>query len=97
MVWKVKITNEAAKVFESDTLTDEDRIVIQKWAETIVKYGPEILQKKPSLWRDHALYDDWKGHRASSFSYKGRIIYKVEDKIITVIVVRITSTHDYKK
>jgi len=31
----------------------------------------------------------WKmaGYRASSFSYSGRIIYKVEDQIVTVVVV----------
>lgn len=96
-MWKVKITDEAAQVFESDELTEDDKIVIQKWAETVVKHGPEALQMQPSVWGDHSLYDEWKGHRASSFSYKGRIIYKVEDKVITVIVVRITSDHDYKK
>lgn len=96
-MWKVKITDEAAQIFESDLLSDEDKIVIRKWAETVARYGPRGLGKNPSVWADHELYDDWKGYRASSFSYAGRIIYKVEDRIVTVIVVRITKSHDYKK
>lgn len=96
-MWQVKIVDEAAKVFEGDELTTEDRIVIQKWAETVAEHGPDELKKHPTIWRDHELYDEWKGHRASSFSYKGRIIYQVKDKVVTVIVMRITTDHDYKK
>jgi transcriptional regulator with XRE-family HTH domain len=43
------------------------------------------------MWADHPLYGDWRGHRASSFSHSGRIIYKVEEHVITVTVVRITA------
>ena len=96
-MWKVKISAQAAKVFESNTLTDEDKIVIQKWATIVSKYGPAELERSPSIWADHALYEEWQGHRASRFSYKGRIIYKVEAQIVTVIVVRITNSHDYKR
>lgn len=96
-MWKVKIVDDAARVFESDDLTRDDRIVIQKWAEVVVKHGPQELQRHPSIWADHPLYGEWKGYRASSFSYKGRIIYNVEDQIITVVVVRISTTHDYRK
>jgi mRNA-degrading endonuclease YafQ of YafQ-DinJ toxin-antitoxin module len=96
-VWEVKIEDEAAKIFESRRLTDEDKIIIQKWARTVVKHGPEGLRKNPSVWADHALHGKWQGYRASSFSYEGRIIYKVEDQIITVTVVRITEDHDYRK
>ena len=96
-MWRVKIDNEAAKIFESDELTNEDRVVIQTWAKTVTQHGPEGLLENPSVWADHPLYDEWRGYRSSSFSYKGRIIYKVEDKVVTVIVVRITTKHDYKR
>ena len=96
-MWKVKIEDDAAEIFESKDLTNEDRILIQKWAQTIVKHGPEGLQKNPSLWADHPLYGEWRGYRSSSFSYKGRIIYFVENNIVTVVVVRITTEHDYKR
>ena len=96
-MWQVKIENTAADVFESDDLTGDDKIIIQTWAQTVAEHGPGELQNNPSVWADHPLYGEWEGHRASSFSYKGRIIYKVKDKIVTVIVVRITTEHNYKK
>ncbi len=96
-MWQVKIEDEAAEVFESGDLTDNDKMIIQTWAQIVAEHGPDELQKKPSVWADHALYGEWQGYRASSFSHKGRIIYKVKDKIVTVIVVRITADHDYKK
>ena len=59
--------------------------------------GPEALLNRPDKWADHALTGQWSGFRSSSFGYRGRIIYKVENEIITVVVVRITPEHDYKK
>ena len=96
-MWQVKIEDKAAKVFEGKELSDDDKLVIQTWAQTVAEHGPEELQEEPSVWADHALYGEWTGHRASSFSYSGRIIYKVKEKVITVIVVRITTDHDYKR
>jgi mRNA-degrading endonuclease YafQ of YafQ-DinJ toxin-antitoxin module len=95
--WQVKIDDEAYKVLGSSALTDKDREVIHQWAKLVSDNGPEILKSAPQTWRDHELFDDWKGHRASNFSYRGRIIYKVKDQIVTVIVVRITAEHDYKR
>lgn len=95
--WQVKITSEAAEAFKTDELTDDDKVVIRKWAQTIIEHGPEELQKTPGVWADHPLYGEWKGHRSSSFSYRGRIIYRVEEKIVTAVVVKITTKHDYKK
>ena len=96
-MWQVKIEDDAAEIFEGGGLTEEDKLVIQTWAQTVVEHGPDELQKKPSVWADHPLYGEWAGHRSSSFSYSGRIIYKVKGQIVTVIVVKITTDHDYKK
>lgn len=96
-MWQVKIEDEAAEVLPGRTLSEEDKLVIQAWAQTVAEFGPEALLKKPSVWADHPLYGEWSGHRASSFSYRGRIIYKVKDKVVTVIVVRITAEHNYKR
>jgi mRNA-degrading endonuclease YafQ of YafQ-DinJ toxin-antitoxin module len=49
------------------------------------------------MWADHPLYAEWRGHRASSFSHSGRIIYKIEEQVVTVAVVRITTAHDYRR
>src|SRR5688500_18925955 len=95
--WKVHITEEAAKVFEGKELTTADKIVIQKWAELVRDRGPSVLHERPGVWADHPLYGEWRGHRASSFSHSGRIIYKVEERVVTVAVVRITTDHDYRR
>ena len=95
--WTVNITDEASKMFERKALTTDDRIVIQKWAELVRDHGPEALTNRPGMWADHPLYGAWRGHRASSFSHSGRIIYKVQEQVVTDSVVRITTDHDYRR
>jgi mRNA-degrading endonuclease YafQ of YafQ-DinJ toxin-antitoxin module len=49
-----------------------------------------------NFWNDHELVKEWAGHRSSSFSKTGRIIYKIEDEQIKIVrVVKITGTHSY--
>jgi mRNA-degrading endonuclease YafQ of YafQ-DinJ toxin-antitoxin module len=49
-----------------------------------------------NFWNDHELVSEWAGHRSSSFSRLGRIIYKIEDEQIKIVkVVKITGTHSY--
>ena len=94
---EVIITDEAAEIFQSKALSSDDLETIQTWAKTVVKYGPDKLHEQPHKWADHQLFGEWAEHRSSSFSYKGRIIYKVEAQVVTVMVVRITADHDYQK
>jgi mRNA-degrading endonuclease YafQ of YafQ-DinJ toxin-antitoxin module len=61
----------------------------------VEEQGLDFTQHKPD-WRDHDLAGEWKGHRAISFSYTGRII-RVENEKIIVRVVRVTADHDYRK
>jgi mRNA-degrading endonuclease YafQ of YafQ-DinJ toxin-antitoxin module len=96
-MWEVKIEESAAKVFTGKLLTPEDKIVIQEWAKLVRKNGPDALRRFAQTWADHELYGEWKGFRASRFSYLGRIIYKIEMQIVTVVVVKITTNHNYKK
>ena len=99
--WEVKVTSRAgqdiAQMVKDGTLTEEDQIVIRQWGQSIAEFGPESVRTPGSIWRDHELSGEWAGHRASSFSNRGRIIYRVENKVIRVIVVRVTATHDYEK
>ena len=97
MLWKVIITDEAAEIFKAEILSADDLEIIRTWAKTGVKYGPEKLQEQPHKWADHPLFGEWAEHRSSSFSYEGRIIYKVQAHVVTVKVVRITADHDYRK
>ena len=100
-MWQVefessKIEAETKKLLRSKKITDEDRLVISTWIRQISEEGPESIQTE-NRWDDHALTDKWKGYRSSCFSYSGRIIYKIEDKIIKILIARVTPDHDYKK
>jgi mRNA-degrading endonuclease YafQ of YafQ-DinJ toxin-antitoxin module len=49
-----------------------------------------------NFWNDHELIGEWTGHRSSSFSQMGRIIYKIENEEIKIVkIVKITGTHSY--
>lgn len=96
-MWRIQITDEASQIFEGGGLSDDDRIVIQTWAQAIAEFGPEGLLKRSSVWVDHELDGEWRGYRSSRFSYRGRIIYRVDARQQTVVVVRITTSHDYRR
>jgi mRNA-degrading endonuclease YafQ of YafQ-DinJ toxin-antitoxin module len=78
-------------------LSEDDRRVLSICIKQVKKHGSDSLREGCHLknWNDHDLDRKWTGYRASSYSFSGRIIYKVEDKLITVKVVRITPEHDY--
>ncbi len=99
--WEVKISSKAGqdleRMLKDGILTEDDQIVIRQWAQSISDFGPESVRVRGSIWRDHDLSGEWAGHRSSSFSNRGRIIYRIEDKVIRVVVVRVTAIHDYEK
>jgi mRNA-degrading endonuclease YafQ of YafQ-DinJ toxin-antitoxin module len=97
MLWKVVITDEASAIFKGSCLSADDLETIKTWARTVAKYGPAKLLERPDKWADHPLVGEWAGHRSSSFSHRGRIIYRIEAHVITVVVVRITPDHDYRQ
>jgi hypothetical protein len=95
--WRVKIQDAAAKVFRQNILTAEDQVVLRLWHKTVSEGGPEALIAQPSVWADHALSGEWQGYRASSFSYRGRVIYyAISEPEKLIVVIRITVDHDYK-
>ncbi len=100
-MWKVLFTarceKEIKELLKQGLLTEDDKRVISIWIKQVKKHGPDLLrqERNQSNWNDHDLDRKWSGYRASSYSFSGRIIYKVENKIVTVIVVRVTSDHNY--
>lgn len=98
--WSVEMTKEAEKSlrldFKNGKITSADIKVIKRWIADVEGQGLEYSQNKPD-WRDHQLKGNWKAHRAISFSYTGRLIYRVENEKVVVRVVRVTADHDYKK
>jgi mRNA-degrading endonuclease YafQ of YafQ-DinJ toxin-antitoxin module len=100
-MWKVLFTAEAERdikdLLKTGEMKNADREVIATWIRQVQEWGPDSLRSGSNFWYDHDLFDEWKGHRASAYSFKGRIIYKVQDKRIIVLVIRITASHDYSK
>ncbi len=98
MGWHVEMTDEAEKKLiadiEAQLITREDRAVIIKWITDVEENGISVAQANRS-WRDHELDGKWAGYRAISFSFVGRVIYRVIDEKVIVQVVRVTHDHDY--
>ncbi len=82
-------------MIKSGTLSEVEQQVIHSWIRQVTFHGPESLGAK--IWADHPLQDEWKGYRSSAFSNRGRIIYRVVDKVIKVKIARITTDHNYRK
>jgi len=100
-MWKVEFERpeaeaEAEKMIRDGTLTTEDRRIITAWIRQVSLQGPESIQKD-KRWADHDLEREWKGYRSSAFSNRGRIIYRIEEKVIKVLIERITVEHDYRR
>jgi mRNA-degrading endonuclease YafQ of YafQ-DinJ toxin-antitoxin module len=99
--WQVKLMRAAehdlVEMCRNGTITEDEQIVIQKWAQTIIEGGPHAVRGDDKIWKDHELKSEWLGHRASSFSSRGRLIYQIDENIVRVRIVRITATHDYSK
>ena len=98
-MWKVLFSTQAEKevkaLIKKGKLTPEDQEVIATWIKQIKEFGPDSLTVGSNFWYDHELFDNWKGHRSSAFSFKGRLIYKIKNKQIIVLVVKVTTDHDY--
>lgn len=98
--WSVQMTKEAEESlridFKAGRISVDDVKIIKRWIADVEDQGLEFAQHKPD-WRDHQLYGEWKGHRVISFSYSGRVIYRVDHEKIVVLVIRVTARHDYKK
>lgn len=100
-MWKVEFESEDAekevlKLIKKALISDNDRIVISTWIRQIQVDGPESIQKD-KRWDDHELDNEWKGYRSSCFSYSGRIIYKIKQRIVTIKIARITHNHNYRR
>lgn len=69
---------------------------VKIWFSDMEEFVP-IYVAESSEWHDYDLDRDCIGYRSSAFSSIGRVIYKIVDAQITVLVARVTANHDYKK
>ena len=100
-VWRVEFESTAVQteieiLIRNGKLTKNDQAIINSWIRQVAFHGPESV-RGDYKWADHALRDKWRGYRASAFSNRGRIIYRIEGKLIRIVIARITDSHDYDK
>lgn len=63
------------------------------WKSLVFRHGPQILKEFPGF-NDELLKGDRKGQRSSRLSLHYRVIYEIEDAIVTVYIIEITP-HKY--
>ena len=100
-MWSVEfessqVEKEVTALIKAKKLTAEDQAIIRAWIQQITLHGPESI-RGDFKWADHPLHGEWEGYRSSSFSNRGRIIYRIIEKKIVIKIARITDKHDYKK
>ena len=67
----------------------------EKWKDIVQLSGPEGLRLIRGF-DDELPRGDWKGHRSSRLGDQYRVIYRVENKRLLVMVIELTA-HDYRR
>lgn len=97
--WKVRITKKAEfelkKLLIEKSINKNDVRVLLRWIDEMEEMGPKYIAYSKE-WHDHSLDFKWIGYRSSAFSSSGRVIYKVMNNEIVVVVHRVTANHNYK-
>jgi addiction module RelE/StbE family toxin len=63
------------------------------WKDIVFRHGPDKLKEFPGF-HDEKLKGGWLGHRSSRLNSQYRIIYLVEEDVVTVYVLEI-NPHEY--
>lgn len=90
-MWIIKENKRIEKVFNK--LPHSVKEKYQLWKSLVRYNGPKVLKQFPGF-HDEKLKGDHKGQRSSRLSLKYRVIYEVEERIITVYILEITP-HKY--
>ena len=67
----------------------------ENWKDIVQLSGPEGL-RLIRVFNDELLRGDWKGHRSSRRGDQCRVIYKVENERLLVLVIELIA-HDYRR
>lgn len=67
----------------------------EKWKDIVRISGPAGLCLIKGF-HDESLQGEWSGHRSSRLNTQYRVIYKVEEQRIMVLVMDVTA-HDYRR
>jgi len=88
--------DELRLLHQEKILNTGDVKVLLAWVDEMEEFGPTYIAQSPK-WHDHVLRGKWTGFRASAFSSSGRVIYRIEERLIVVQVYRVTTDHNYKR
>jgi len=92
-MWEVYEHRRAGKIL--DRLPLELLKRYEKWKDIVRISGPAGLRLIAGF-QDERLYGEWTGHRSSRLDVQYRIIYKVEERRVQVVVMDVTA-HDYRR
>lgn len=91
-MWEIYEHRRASK--RLDRLSLEILKRYEKWKDVVKISGPSGLRLIKGF-HDEALRGKWRGHRSSRLGQQYRVIYKIEERKVLVLVVDITA-HDYR-
>ncbi len=92
-MWTIFETKLAAKNIEK--LPHHIQEKYELWRSIIYVSGPDGVRRFPGF-KDHALKGEWQGYRSSSVNSAYRVIYRIEQRQISIYVVDVNH-HDYKR
>lgn len=92
-MWEVYEHRRASKSL--DRLPLELLKRYEKWKDIVRISGPAGLRLIKGF-HDENLQGEWRGHRSSRLNAQYRVIYKVEEQRIVVLVTDVT-VHDYRR
>ncbi len=67
----------------------------EKWKDIVRVSGPAGLLPIRGF-RDEALRGEWGGHRSSRLNRQYRVIYRIDEARVEVLVIDVTA-HDYRR
>lgn len=67
----------------------------EKWKDIVRISGPAGLRLIKEF-HDERLQGEWDGHRSSRLNAQYRVIYKVEEQRVLVVIMDVTA-HDYRR
>lgn len=92
-MWEISEHRRAAK--RLDRLPKDILKRYEKWKDIVRISGPQGLRLIKGF-HDESLQGEWTGHRSSRLGDQYRVIYKVEEHQVTVLVLDVTA-HDYRR
>ena len=92
-MWEIYEHRRAAK--RLDRLPKDILKRYEKWKDIVRISGPQGLRQIKGF-HDESLQGRWTGHRSSRLGDQYRVIYKVEEHQVTVLVLDVTA-HDYRR